>query len=154
MSWLTDAVRAHFAFKPWSSSQATLSSGSISPYSWKTSPCSSPECLRWYRHWMSRMVGHPQTGKISACLWAEVLARWRLWQLMIGFLMVWQWRWHEGVDIWHVVKVADPIHHWSHFSGMFLHSIQRCGCWTSLGAAIVSSGKHTLVSGTWTHVQW
>ena len=31
---LTDAVRARLAFKPWSSSHAALSSGSMRPYSW------------------------------------------------------------------------------------------------------------------------
>jgi len=31
---LTDAVRARLAFRPWSSSHAALSSGSMRPYSW------------------------------------------------------------------------------------------------------------------------
>ena len=151
MSLLTDAVWACFAFKPWSSSQTALSSGSISLCSWKNKSMLISRIP-------SLISASIESDGGTSMNWKDFcagLGRGPSWlKAMIGFLMVWQWWWHEGVGLWHVVRVADPLHHRSHFPGMFLHSIWHHGCWTSLGATIASSGRHALVSGMQTHIQW
>lgn len=55
--YFTDAAWARLSFKPWSSSQAAPSSGSINSYSWKIESTSSSELLPFGAVWVSLDLG-------------------------------------------------------------------------------------------------